>query len=907
MDVSDFFCTFAAILILGNNKVFVMNNYYNQNISTVANYPQLVFSADDEPHFPSEGLFLGSLRGGAAELPALLDLDAIKGFCVLYNDAVHRTKANRLLERLAWRLALVVPSHLCDILLYSGGNPGEVFSTHAYMHKYVVGEREQRVQFDGSREEFDALIDAIYCSISDRMSMIRLAGKQSLVELNDSLGKDARLKYQFVVLSDFPRHQSLQSMYKLSQIIEVGTKAGVYVLMSWDMNDPFEELQRQQTTLFSPQQMLQQMELLVPKNDGFVFRNSGHDELFNRFVFRIDDQTISASDMAAWSEHLNLMAERAKKNARPKTIIQDFDTLMQTPYEPVMSEMAVTVGLDLKDKHPVTVRFNSKDYLHTFILGQSGSGKSVLLNNIICSAILKYSPEDLMLYLLDFKGVEFNRYKGLKHTKAVLVDNSDPQMTLEVLRELADENKARVKLWKKEGVSNIDGYNKKYPNKRMPQILFIADECQVLFKSYVTSSSERRIQQEISEILNTIATQGRSQGIHMLLATQQLDETDISGQILKNLTECFLLMSAPSDSEKLVPDSSDLTSKQMVGMACYYHKQSLESQVQTFFASNDELAQVVANAQQKASSIPGNGEHYFSGSAIYYLSEDKECIADYSVACPTAIVGRKIAVAGGSIQVPLHQDFYENVLIFGANKDEQAMGVALNTVASLFYSYRSREELCNIKVIDCLVAQNKAYKNVLTRWQEMGVCEIIPRAESGQLLLELAEAIQGGHASPTILAILCSDKFVEMKRKMSLQKQTDSWDMDFDTEEISMDMSELSDLMSEGKETNVQDMTYPQALQYILEEGPMQGVHVILQVDKPGNILFEGDYCEDIVNKFKHRIILKSENQLLPPLRFSHDMDVESLSDDAEHLRAYYYSDGEEPVLFTPYQMPNGN
>ena len=127
-----------------------------------------------------------------------------------------------------------------------------------------------------------------------------------------------------------------------------------------------------------------------------------------------------------------------------------------------------------------------------------------------------------------------------------------------------------------------------------------------------------------------------------------------------------------------------------------------------------------------------------------------------------------------------------------------------------------------------------------------------------------------------------------MKRKMSLQKPTDSWDMDFDTEEISMDMSELSDLMSEGKETNVQDMTYPQALQYILEEGPMQGVHVILQVDKPGNILFEGDYCEDIVNKFKHRIILKSENQLLTLLRFSHDMDVESLSDDAEHLRAYY-------------------
>ena len=233
-----------------------------------------------------------------------------------------------------------------------------------------------------------------------------------------------------------------------------------------------------------------------------------------------------------------------------------------------MSELSVTIGLDVNDKHPVTIRFNSKDYIHGFILGQSGSGKSVLINNIISSLILKYSPEDLMLYLMDFKGVEFNRYRGEKHTKAVLVDNSDRQMTLEVLRELRDENKRRIKLWQQESVNNIDGYNTKHPSNRVPQVLFVADEGQVMFKEY-TSGTERVIQQEISEILNTIATQGRSQGIHMLLATQQLDETDISGQILKNLTECFLMMSAPADSDKLVPDSSDITSKQMTGIACY--------------------------------------------------------------------------------------------------------------------------------------------------------------------------------------------------------------------------------------------------------------------------------------------------------------------------------------------------
>lgn len=139
----------------------------------------------------------------------------------------------------------------------------------------------------------------------------------------------------------------------------------------------------------------------------------------------------------------------------------DYASISHSEYTDVTSEISITVGLDTEDKHPVTLRFNSGDYIHGFILGQSGSGKSVLLNNIISAAILKYAPEDLMLYLMDFKGVEFNRYRGVKHVKALLVDNSDPQMTLEVLRELQQENKRRVKLWRDNAVNNIDGYNKK--------------------------------------------------------------------------------------------------------------------------------------------------------------------------------------------------------------------------------------------------------------------------------------------------------------------------------------------------------------------------------------------------------------------------------------------------------------
>ena len=920
-----------------------MASYYDSNKATSANSRFFILDGSDQQHFPFEGLYIGELSGGTMELPALVDICEAKAFGMLYNNEETRTRVNHCLEKMAWRIAMTVPANLCDIVLYNGGNPGDSFNTHSRLNKYIVGERDERVLFDGNADVFDKVVNDAYASIVQRTSAINCAGKRTLVELNESLGRDARLKYQFFILTDFPRNVKMQTVQKLAQIVEAGSRAGIYVMMSWDMNADF--CDEHHSSSFDAQAMLKNMELLFPKDGAFYFSNSGHDDVLNRFTLTLDDAAIDPAEANTWATYINNVVEVAKKNARPSALKQDFAQLENTPYEPVTSEISVTVGLDVNDKHPVTVRFNSGDYIHAFILGQSGSGKSVLLNNIISSAILKYSPEDLMLYLMDFKGVEFNRYRGIKHTKAVLVDNSDPQMTLEVLRELREENKHRVKLWQKESVNNIDGYNKKYPNSRIPQILFVADECQVMFKENVSNSTERLIQQEISEILNIIATQGRSQGIHMLLATQQLDETDISGQILKNLTECFLLMSAPVDSDRLVPDSSDMTSRQMTGMACYYHKRALQSQVQTFYANDEELANAIEAAQTKALDVPGNGEHYFCGSSLFYLDQNKDGITQNDYDCPIALIGQNIGINAGATTLPLRNDFSENILIFGTNKEEQTAGVTMNALASLMMSYQQKGIACNFLVIDCLVQQNAKYKMLLEDWKAKGLCKLIPRQDSGGVLHDLVDDISNNAATPTILTIIGQERFIEMKRKLSLQgmsSDNDDWedfdDFDFDSIEplqnIDIDESavipelteeqkwQLQKMLEEdepktealqqeeaqkpAEESSLADkMTYPKALSYILDEGPLQGVHTILMVDKPGNILFEGDYDENDTDKFRHKIILRSENKFLAPMRFSQEIDVETLSDEEEHLRAYYYPEGDDPVLFTPYQMPD--
>lgn len=159
---------------------------------------------------------------------------------------------------------------------------------------------------------------------------------------------------------------------------------------------------------------------------------------------------------------------------------------------------------------------------HYLIGGTTGSGKSNLLHNLIMSACCRYSPEELRMYLLDFKeGVEFNQYTNpnLKHAKLVAIE-ADAEYGITVLRHLIEEKEKRYSLFKKSGCKDIQGYRKMNPLEIMPRILVVIDEFQVLF------GKEQR-EQTIS-ILEVLAKQGRACGIHLILATQSLKGIDFS-------------------------------------------------------------------------------------------------------------------------------------------------------------------------------------------------------------------------------------------------------------------------------------------------------------------------------------------------------------------------------------------
>jgi energy-coupling factor transporter ATP-binding protein EcfA2 len=154
---------------------------------------------------------------------------------------------------------------------------------------------------------------------------------------------------------------------------------------------------------------------------------------------------------------------------------------------------------------------------HVLMAGRSGSGKSNLLHVLIHNLSHKYSPLQLRLYLLDYKrGIEFYKYTepSLPHA-ALIAAESDPEYGVTVLNHLIEELARREKEFKNNSAAELNEYRRKTGNI-MPRILVIIDEFQMLF------SENKQVAETAEHQLTALMRQGRSFGIHLLLATQTI-------------------------------------------------------------------------------------------------------------------------------------------------------------------------------------------------------------------------------------------------------------------------------------------------------------------------------------------------------------------------------------------------
>ncbi len=208
-----------------------------------------------------------------------------------------------------------------------------------------------------------------------------------------------------------------------------------------------------------------------------------------------------------------------------------------------MMDSPLTLGLG-KDVagHPVVA--DLRDMPHLLIAGTTGSGKTVCLNALIISMLMKASPENLRFILVDPKLVEMTQYKDLPHLLCPVVTRAKDVSS--TLNWLIGEMEKRYQILAREGVRNIRVFNQKNKDKPMPYIVLIIDELADIMAV---------AQNEVEAGIARLAQLSRAVGIHLILATQRPSVDVITGVIKANFPARISFKVASRVDSRTVLDS----------------------------------------------------------------------------------------------------------------------------------------------------------------------------------------------------------------------------------------------------------------------------------------------------------------------------------------------------------------
>ena len=285
-----------------------------------------------------------------------------------------------------------------------------------------------------------------------------------------------------------------------------------------------------------------------------------------------------------------------------KTMLQNQDKKLMVPLgKSIMGE----IGVCEINKMP-----------HMLIAGTTGSGKSVCVNGIICSILMRAKPEEVKLAMVDPKVVELSVYNGIPHLMCPVV--SDPKQAAVLLQKMVNEMEKRYQMFASTGTKKIEGYNeyvekynKKHPEEpmeKMPFIVIIIDELSDLMMVAA---------KEVEDSILRITQKARAAGIHLIVATQRPSTEVITGLIKANIPSRIAFAVGSGIDSRTILDQ--IGAEKLLGKGdMFFLPIGMNSpiRIQGSFITDDEIQKIIdyTKNQQQAS----------YDDALMKLDEEKE-------------------------------------------------------------------------------------------------------------------------------------------------------------------------------------------------------------------------------------------------------------------------------------------
>lgn len=221
-----------------------------------------------------------------------------------------------------------------------------------------------------------------------------------------------------------------------------------------------------------------------------------------------------------------------------KEVFEDLDDVKKHPFN-------VPFGKDITGK---VIKADFNDFPHMLVSGTTGSGKSVFVNSIITTLIMRMSPEELRIVLVDPKRVEMNKYKDIPHLLCPVVN--EPKDAKNVMSKLVEEMEDRYRRFEIADCStNVKEYNEyaeEHGLQKMYYILAVLDE-------YADLADNCK---ELAAPVTSLSQKARAAGIHLLIATQRPTVNIITGTIKSNIATRVALSAASMQDSLVVLDQA---------------------------------------------------------------------------------------------------------------------------------------------------------------------------------------------------------------------------------------------------------------------------------------------------------------------------------------------------------------
>lgn len=274
------------------------------------------------------------------------------------------------------------------------------------------------------------------------------------------------------------------------------------------------------------------------------------------------------------------------------------EVLAAVPKEKENSKLLAVLGKDIMG-NPRWMEVNKTP--HLLIAGATGSGKSVCVNSVITSILMRAKPDEVKLVMVDPKKVELSMYNGAPHLLAPVVN--DPKKASIVLKKIVEEMEHRYDLLSETGTKNIEGYNRKVESKieagdtsvkKLPYIVVLIDELADLMLVAA---------KEVEDSIMRITQMARAAGIHLIVATQRPSTDVITGVVKANIPSRIAFTVSSSIDSRTILDMTG--AEKLIGkgdMLFLPMGEGTPTRIQGSFVSEEEVQKVVDYTikQQKA-------------------------------------------------------------------------------------------------------------------------------------------------------------------------------------------------------------------------------------------------------------------------------------------------------------------